>query len=98
MTRLSKTITILSGVSFVSACGQEGVSSAPEELFMGHSFLTPFANNMERLQQAAGLEARSFEVVFHGGSNGAPQALWAHDQKREKSKGTWMGETSICSP
>ena len=84
MMNVSKTITILSGIVFLSACGQGSSSSAPEELFIGHSFFKPFANNMEPLQQAAGLEARTFEVVFSGGSNGAPQALWENDQKRRE--------------
>ena len=81
---MTNVITILSGILFLSACGQGSSSSAPEELFIGHSFFKPFANNMEPLQQAAGLEARTFEVVFSGGSNGAPQALWEHDQKRKE--------------
>ena len=46
---------------------------------------------MEPLQQAAGLEARTFEVVFNGGSNGAPQALWENDQKRREIQGYFDG-------
>ena len=84
MINFSKIIMILSGCTFLSACGQGGSSSAPEELFIGHSFFKPFANNMDPLQQAAGQEARTFEVVFNGGSNGAPQALWENDQKRRE--------------
>ena len=40
-------------------CGPGGPASAPEELFMGHSFFKPFANNMVALQEANGLEAKS---------------------------------------
>ncbi|MAA77649.1 MAG: hypothetical protein CL916_00190, partial [Deltaproteobacteria bacterium] len=83
----SKTIMIFSGCYFLSACSQGGIDSSPEELFIGHSFFKPFANNMEPLQQSAGLDGRTFEVVFSGGSNGAPQALWENDKKRDIIQG-----------
>ena len=81
---MTNVIKIFLGVFYLTACGQGGSSSAPEELFIGHSFFKPFANNMEPLQQAAGLETRTSEVVFNGGANGAPQALWENDQKRRE--------------
>ena len=87
MRNTTKTLMILTSCALLSACGQGGSSSAPEELFIGHSFFKPFANNMESLQQAAGLEARTYEVVFNGGENGAPQALWENDQKRKEIQG-----------
>ena len=59
-----KTMMIVSGGFLFSACGQNGPSSAPQELFIGHSFFKPFATNMTPLQQAAGLEERTLEVVF----------------------------------
>ena len=87
MSNFFKTMMIISGCTFLSACSQGGSSSAPEELFIGHSFFKPFANNMESLQNSTGMEARTFEVVFNGGENGAPQALWENDQKRKEIQG-----------
>ena len=87
MINATKTIMILTSCALLSACGQGGSSSAPEELFIGHSFFKPFAKNRESLQQAAGVEARTDEVVFNGGENGAPQALWENDQKRKEIQG-----------
>jgi hypothetical protein len=55
--------------------------SAPEELFMGHRFFKPFANNMVSLQEVSGLEAKSMELVFSGGQNGVPQAMWEDDPR-----------------
>jgi len=69
------------------ACGGSGVRSAPEELFIGHSFFKPFANNMESLQSSVGLDARSSEVVFSGGASGAPQALWEDSKHRKDIQG-----------
>ena len=68
-------------------CGSNGPMSAPEELFMGHSFFKPFANNMVSLQESSGLEAKSMELVFSGGQNGAPQAMWEDDRNRNKVQG-----------
>ena len=68
-------------------CGPSGPASAPEELFMGHNFFKPFANNMVALQEANGLEAKSMELVFSGGQNGAPQAMWEDDRNRNKLQG-----------
>ena len=87
MINFSKILMVISGCTFLSACGQGGSSSAPEELFIGHSFFKPFASNMEPLQQSAGLEGRTFEVVFSGGANGAPQALWEDENNRKEIQG-----------
>ena len=50
-------------------------------------FFKPFANNMVALQEADGLEAKSMELVFSGGQNGAPQAMWEDDRNRNKLQG-----------
>ena len=68
-------------------CAPSDPASAPEELFMGHSFFKPFANNMVSLQEANGLEAKSMELVSSGGQNGAPQAMWEDDRNRNKLQG-----------
>jgi hypothetical protein len=53
-------------------------------LFIGHSFFRPFADNMKPLSKQAGIEAHDQQVVFSGGANGAPQALWEDEEKRDK--------------
>lgn len=68
-----------------------GGTSAPEELFMGHSFFKPFAQNMEDLQESQGYNPRSSELVFSGGQNGAPQALWEDDRNRRTIQGLLDG-------
>lgn len=67
-----------------TACGP---SSAPEELFIGHSFFKPFAENMAPLNSAAGLGEIDAEIVFSGGSSGAPQALWEDRSLRKQIQG-----------
>ena len=68
-------------------CAPSAPASAPEELFMGHSFFKPFANNMVSVQEASGLDPKSMELVSSGGSNGAPQAMWEDDRNRNKLQG-----------
>jgi len=81
---------------FLTACSQKQNStsedSSPEnntsentatgELFIGHSFFKPFAENMDSAISIAGLEPRSQHVVFSGGASGAPQALWENEEKK----------------
>lgn len=67
-----------------TACGP---SSAPEELFIGHSFFKPFAENMAPLNSAAGLGDIDAEIVFSGGASGAPQALWEDRSQRDEIQG-----------
>lgn len=50
-------------------------------LFIGHSFFKPFADGMPNYVAAAGIAGHSQSVVFNGGANGAPQALWEHATK-----------------
>ena len=45
-------------------------------LFIGHSFFRPFAEGMPDYAAAAGIAGHSQSVVFAGGENGAPLALW----------------------
>lgn len=51
-------------------------------LFIGHSFFRPFADGMPDYSAAAGIAGHSQSVVFNGGANGAPQALWENASKR----------------
>ena len=50
-------------------------------LFIGHSFFRPFADGMPNYVAAAGIAGHTQSVVFNGGANGAPQALWEHATK-----------------
>ena len=45
-------------------------------LYAGHSFGRPFASNMDEATRLAGIEGHEQRVVFRGGENGAPQAMW----------------------
>ena len=67
-----------------TACGP---SSAPEELFIGHSFFKPFAENMGPLNMQAGRDDIDAEVVFSGGASGSPQALWEDRKQRREIQG-----------
>ena len=51
-------------------------------LFIGHSFFRPFAEAMEGHAAAAGMTEHEQSVVFNGGANGAPEALWNNPSKR----------------
>ena len=51
-------------------------------LFIGHSFFRPFADGMPNYVAAAGIAGHTQTVVFAGGANGAPEALWNNATKR----------------
>ena len=51
-------------------------------LFIGHSFFRPFADGMPFHAAQAGVVGHTQSVVFAGGANGAPQALWEDAAKR----------------
>ena len=53
-----------------------------ESLFIGHSFFRPFAESMEDHAARAGFPDHSQSLVFAGGANGAPEALWDDTTKR----------------
>lgn len=53
-----------------------------EVLYIGHSFGKPFAQNLEAAAQLTGIEGHEQHIIFRGGENGAPQAMWeAPDQQ-----------------
>ena len=53
-----------------------------EVLYIGHSFGQPFARNLEAAAELAGVEGHEQQIIFQGGENGAPQAMWeAPDQQ-----------------
>lgn len=45
-------------------------------LYAGHSFGRPFARNMTEVTRLAGIDGHEQRVVFRGGANGTPQAMW----------------------
>jgi len=47
-----------------------------EVLYIGHSFGRPFARNLETTAELAGVEGHEQHIIFQGGENGAPQAMW----------------------
>lgn len=53
-----------------------------DSLFIGHSFFRPFADAMGFHGPNAGFTEHEQEVVFAGGSKGAPEALWNDRTKR----------------
>ncbi|MAT93089.1 MAG: hypothetical protein CME59_10865 [Halioglobus sp.] len=57
-------------------------STGFKSLFMGHSFFRPFAEAMPFHAAQAGIPNHEQTVVFAGGSNGAPEALWDNTEKR----------------
>lgn len=57
-------------------------STGFDSLFIGHSFFKPFADGMPAHAANNSLVNHTQSVVFNGGSNGAPQALWENTSKR----------------
>lgn len=57
-------------------------STGFDSLYIGHSFFAPFANGMPGHTATAGIPNHSQSLVFNGGANGAPQALWENTSKR----------------
>ncbi|MEM8563576.1 MAG: hypothetical protein AAGF57_15150 [Pseudomonadota bacterium] len=55
-------------------------------LFIGHSFFRPFAEGMPEHAANVGIEQHSQSVVFAGGANGAPEALWNNPAKSAEIK------------
>ncbi|MEM6878946.1 MAG: T9SS type A sorting domain-containing protein [Bacteroidota bacterium] len=51
-------------------------------LFIGHSFFAPIAANIEDHALATGFYDHQQEIVFRGGPNGAPEALWLNTEAR----------------
>jgi hypothetical protein len=62
-----------------------------KSLFIGHSFFRPFADAMPDYVGAAGIPGHTQTVVFNGGANGAPQALWLNATKSAEIKAVLDG-------
>ncbi len=53
-------------------------------LTAGHSFFGPVAQHFEQSATNAGLVGHEQWLVFEGGENGAPEALWNNDARRQE--------------
>lgn len=79
-------IPALLSVSMVACADVTGPESDAgtglNSLFIGHSFFRPIAEGMPWHAVEAGIVGHEQEVVFAGGENGAPLALWNDAGKR----------------
>ena len=55
-------------------------------LYAGHSFGIPFAQNLTKLAEFSGIEGHNQRIVFRGGENGAPQAMWENPTVKNEIK------------
>ena len=60
----------------VGASGYDATVEGVEVLYIGHSFGRPFASNLGTVTEIAGVEGHEQHIIFRGGENGAPQAMW----------------------
>lgn len=57
-------------------------STGFNSLMIGHSFFRPFAEGLPEHAERAGIANHEVQIVFNGGQNGAPEALWDNANKR----------------
>ncbi len=81
-------VTALLTMGTSEALAQTGYNS----LFIGHSFFKPFADGMPFHAAQAGVVGHTQSVVFAGGANGAPQALWEDAAKRTEIQAILDGD------
>ena len=55
-------------------------------LYAGHSFGIPFAQNLTKLAEFSGIEDHNQRIVFRGGENGSPQAMWENPTVKSEIK------------
>lgn len=55
-------------------------------LYAGHSFGRPFAENLTKTAKFAGIKDHEQRIVFRGGSNGVPQAMWEDPTAKNEIK------------
>ena len=55
-------------------------------LYAGHSFGRPFAENLTKTAKFAGIKDHEQRIVFRGGQNGAPQAMWEDPTAKNEIK------------
>lgn len=75
-------LSVLSLTVFGQNAKAEPLTKGLKSLFAGHSFFKPMADGMPNYVAAAGITGHTQTVVFNGGANGAPQALWENASKK----------------
>ena len=80
--RFSLLISLIALTSHAVPAARASQANGYDALFMGHSFFRPFAEGMPDHTARAGITDHTQVVVFAGGSNGAPMALWNNASKR----------------
>ncbi|MDE3012685.1 MAG: hypothetical protein OXU33_01245 [Gemmatimonadota bacterium] len=73
--------SVMTGCAEVTAPESEA-SQGFNSLFIGHSFFRPIADGLPFHAGQAGIVEHEQAVVFAGGANGAPLALWNNAAKR----------------
>ncbi len=80
-------VTLLLAVATLLTAVTSEAQTGLNSLFIGHSFFRPFANGMPFHAAQAGIVGHTQNVVFAGGANGAPEALWNNPATRATIQG-----------
>ncbi|MDG2304249.1 MAG: hypothetical protein P8R42_06255 [Candidatus Binatia bacterium] len=82
-------LNVLLAVVALWAAGSSAHAQPPgiKAVFIGHSFFRHFADEMPFHATQAGIVGHSQNVLFRGGANGAPEALWNDPVTRAEIQG-----------
>ena len=89
LTRTNLATALLIAASLLTSAGSSAHAqpSGIKAVFIGHSFFRPFADEMPFHATQAGIVGHTQNVVFRGGANGAPEALWNDPVTRAEIQG-----------
>lgn len=89
LTRTNLATALLIAASLLTSAGSSAHAQPPgiKAVFIGHSFFRPFADEMPFHATQAGIVGHTQNVVFRGGANGAPEALWNDPVTRAEIQG-----------
>ncbi|MDG2335218.1 MAG: hypothetical protein P8Q97_13415 [Myxococcota bacterium] len=89
LARTNLATALLAAAALLTSAGSSAHAQPPgiRALFMGHSFFRPFAEEMPFHAAQAGIVGHTQNVVFRGGANGAPEALWNDPVTRAEIQG-----------
>ena len=89
LTRTNLATALLIAASLLTSAGSSAQAQPPgiKAVFIGHSFFRPFADEMPFHATQAGIVGHTQNVVFRGGANGAPEALWNDPVTRAEIQG-----------